>query len=305
MSQKYNSEYLPFGHHLIHFPPRTPLSSLLPDGTDPLPSPGPPFTRRMWAGGCISKVNPIFSGLSELGSDHCCLEYIEDVRTKGLEEQEKIFVTIERKIYSGKIPGPRQDPHSSLLTERRILVFMRDQPRELEFATAKLPKKILRCILTPDFSHTLIPTPTLLFRFSALTFNSHKIHLDKQYCREIEGHRNLLVHGPLSLIFMLEVLKTHLLQFNESRDDGQVEYIATIDYKNLAPLYAEEEIKVCLKRKDQSTFDVWIEGPDGGYAVKGVVHTAVDAARNKPVYEDEKKPGGEALAPKPAAEPIH
>lgn len=115
---------------------------------------------------------------------------------------------------------------------------------------------------TADYSVTLTPPPSLLFRFSALTFNAHRIHLDKQYSREVEGHRDLLVHGPLSLILMLSVLRSQL------KDD---ELITGFSYRNLAPLYAREEMKICVRKdsRQNNTFEVWIEGQSGGYAVKG------------------------------------
>lgn len=108
----------------------------------------------------------------------------------------------------------------------------------------------------------MTPTKSLLFRFSALTFNAHKIHLDPRYAREVEGHRNLLVHGPLSLVLMLSVLRSQLKEGN---------MILKFDYRNLAPLYAEEELKVCIRKdtEKEDKHDVWIEGKDGGYAVKG------------------------------------
>jgi hydroxyacyl-ACP dehydratase HTD2-like protein with hotdog domain len=108
----------------------------------------------------------------------------------------------------------------------------------------------------------IIPTQSLLFRFSALTFNAHSIHLDPQYCREIEGHRNLLVHGPLSLVLMLTVLRSQLLK-------GEI--IKQFDYRNLAPLYVDEELRVCVRKSadDEHKHEVWIEGREGGYAVKG------------------------------------
>lgn len=77
----------------------------------------------------------------------------------------------------------------------------------------------------------------------------------------MEGHSNLLVHGPLSLVLMLSVLRS---QLKES------EFIASLSYRNLAPLYTQEEMKICL-RKDSSHaagYDVWIEGKSGGISVK-------------------------------------
>lgn len=114
----------------------------------------------------------------------------------------------------------------------------------------------------PDFSISLTPPPSLLFRFSALTFNAHLIHLDQSYCREVEGHRNLLVHGPLSLVLMLSILQSQL---------KEGEMITSFTYRNLAPLYAQEKMRVCLRRdgEDGKKYEVWIEGMTGGYAVKG------------------------------------
>jgi hydroxyacyl-ACP dehydratase HTD2-like protein with hotdog domain len=103
-----------------------------------------------------------------------------------------------------------------------------------------------------------------------LTFNAHAIHLDPEYCRKTEGLRNLLVHGPLSLTFMLSALRPQL---------GPEEYVKRIDYRNHAPLYAGEKMTICLRPSahsaegDERRWDVWVEGPEGGLAVKAVATT--------------------------------
>ena len=153
---------------------------------------------------------------------------------------------------------------------------MREDRQKVAADTTLSPPKVLMPTHTPDFSHTLVPTAALLFRFSALTFNAHAIHLDKQYCRDIEGHRNLLVHGPLSLVLMLQFLDERL---RKAGGKSGREEINSVVYRNLAPLYAEEELKVCIKRKQKceisGSWDVWIEGRDGGYAVKGTIRTTM------------------------------
>lgn len=122
--------------------------------------------------------------------------------------------------------------------------------------------------MIPTFKHTFTPTPTLLFNYSALTYNAHQIHLNPQYCREIEGHRDLLVHGPLSLTLMLSVLRSKL---------STNERIRSIDYRNLAPLYVNEPLSICLRQQqagtsaEQSRWDVWVENSQGGLSVKGTV----------------------------------
>lgn len=100
-----------------------------------------------------------------------------------------------------------------------------------------------------------------------MTFNAHSIHLDKEYTQNQEGYRNLLVHGPLTLTLLLSVLQRHL--------DGLGLRVDHIEYKNLAPLFVEEQLTVCGKPKNEDgTWDVWIEGPDGGLAVRGTVRTS-------------------------------
>ncbi|KAL8746491.1 MAG: hypothetical protein Q9190_001496 [Brigantiaea leucoxantha] len=248
-------EAIPLSHTLVYFPPMVPLSSLLSDGTDPLQAPGEPFTRRMWAGGELR-------GLPRhrwLPVSAVCKEEIVDVYVKGLEGDEKVFVKLLRKAKTKENP---------LMSELRTIVFMRERP---EGATSQAaPRKVVQPPHEPDLSHTLIPTAALLFRFSALTFNAHAIHLDKQHCVKTEGHRNLLVHGPLSLVLMMELLRTEL----GNPVKGQLsEVIQDIEYRNIAPLYAEEEMKVCIRRKEEGLWETWIQGPDGGLAVRATAKT--------------------------------
>lgn len=154
--------------------------------------------------------------------------------------------------------------------------------------------------IKPDFSVSMVPDANLLFRFSALTFNAHRIHLDREYARTVEGFRNLVVHGPLSILLMLKVLSSQM---------GRGQMVKNITYKNLAPLFADEKMTICVKRSqpqpsaastdinDTKTpaqadstpaeanitpsetdsgitkWDVWIENAEGGYAVKGSAET--------------------------------
>ena len=214
-----------------------------------------------------------------------CNERIEDVQVKGKEGEERIFVEIKRGVFAGRYPGQlKGQPNTKArIFEERTLVFMRDNRKEGSLAVSQSSREALKPTRAPDFSHIMVPTRELLFRFSALTFNAHAIHLDKQFCREVEGHRNLLVHGPLTVVLMIEVLRAYIQtladcgRFSIGRPVGAIK---SVEYKNLAPLYAEEEMKICVRRRgreaDQrraATWDVWIEGQDGGYAVKGTVQT--------------------------------
>jgi hypothetical protein len=121
----------------------------------------------------------------------------------------------------------------------------------------------------------------MLFRYSALTLNAHLIHLDRDYARNVEGHRNLLVHGPLSLTLMLQAIAGHVKKQTEDQC-----VLESITYRNIAPLYCDEKMVLCGRKKRSSDqgdlYDVWIEGPSGGVAVKGTVRTVLKSITNVP-----------------------
>ncbi|KAF4951440.1 hypothetical protein FGADI_7464 [Fusarium gaditjirri] len=250
---------LPQGHHLVYFPIQLPPSRLIPDGADPDHSPGPPYTRRVWAGGEV-----IFKG-DEMKLDArpaICKEKIEDVALRGKEGEEKVFVDVWRKYGTGhEIEGRTQWD----IEERRTLVFMRD-----EEGSASPPSRLLKYPQPPFYSISLTPSPTHLFHFSALSFNAHSIHFDPQFAREVDGHRALLVHGPFTLALMLRVL-------NDQIPSGAA--VHKFSYRNYAPLYVNERMSISIRKVSkedgaEGRWDVWIEGPEGGMAVKGTADVA-------------------------------
>ena len=146
---------------------------------------------------------------------------------------------------------------------------------------------------TPEFTFSLRPDATLLFHFSALTYNAHSIHIDPDYARNQEGYKGLLVHGPLTLVLMLSALRACLAKLSGQPSTGalpegqSMPYVKSLSYRNLAPLYVNEDMKVCLRRINteeigQLRWDVWIEGPEGGIAVKGSAITTPASGTPKP-----------------------
>lgn len=288
---------LPIPHHLLYFEPSKPPSDLLPDGTNPDQSPGEPFVRRMWAGGSVyyNSENPLYMD----NSRGVCVEGIRDVAVKGQPGDEKVFVGIERRLATltsdelkslskcsqgtAKIAELEENIRARLwmptdtdfgpasVIERRNIVFMRDRSGEeakSAVAASRKPGKMLKPQHEPDFTHTLTPDAQLLFRFSALTFNAHSIHLDPGYCQAMEGHRHLLVHGPLSFTLLVTLLQKHLAK------EGSDEKVVFVEYRNLAPLYAYEPLKLCGRKAEApGKWDVWAETPEGGIAVKGTIKT--------------------------------
>lgn len=235
------------------------------------------------------------------GDRAVCLETIRDVAVKGKEPDEKVIVKIERRmgvaqetetesgVRSRLFQTNEEDFGDSSIIEDRNIVFMRGKTAEqIAFDKERFgqDERVIRSACPsfpsvsrlssefgspveapgdPEFRFPIIPSKAALFRFSALTFNAHSIHLNQYYTHDVEGYRNLLVHGPLTLALMLTVL--------QSRLPGRVA-IKDIQYRNVAPVYVDEEMSACGRQLGgDGAWDVWIEGKNGGLAVRGTVYT--------------------------------
>ncbi|KAF2658969.1 hypothetical protein K491DRAFT_689574 [Lophiostoma macrostomum CBS 122681] len=328
-SAKSFPSHLPIGHHLVSLNPHEPTNKLLPDGTDVLHSPGGPFVRRMWAGGSLTVHADSYYQPNGVvwRSNLTCVECITDVQLRGQDDNVKIFVTIKRAIapthrlvdrirYDPKDSSRRRrnrarhtfrdtlrwdkDMAGASLVEQRQLVFLKkrsEQEMEAIRAGQLAPVKYLPSPGQPDFSHALTPTAALLFRYSALSFNAHAIHLDLEHARNVEGHRNLLVHGPLQLMLILKLVTGHIQSL-----PGPLQTIQSINYRNIAPLYCDEELRLCGRlhrsestRSQDNVYDVWIEGPTGGVAFKGKVHTILQPSYKSPQRATSYSPIARAL----------
>lgn len=91
-------------------------------------------------------------------------------------------------------------------------------------------------------AHRIVhPQPPLLFRYSALTFNSHRIHYDLPYARDIEGYRGLVVHGPLTATLLLDLAR---------RTYGE-QPLASFAFRGISPAVAGEPLHLCLQQRDE------------------------------------------------------
>ena len=107
-------------------------------------------------------------------------------------------------------------------------------------------------------------TPVTLFRFSALTFNAHKIHYNKEWCNLVEGHRNLVVHGPLNLINMV----------NFWRDIRGGDAVPNqIKYRATSPLYAGEKYRVVMDEEKEKVTEVRIVDSYGKVSMVGQIES--------------------------------
>lgn len=116
-----------------------------------------------------------------------------------------------------------------------------------------------------EYTQDFIQTPVSLFRFSALTFNGHKIHYNKEWCQTVEGHRDLVVHGPLNLINMV----------NLWRDvKGGSAFPKKITYRATSPLYAGEKYRIVMDEEVDKVSVVTIMDSYGAISMRGQIKAA-------------------------------
>lgn len=295
---------LPPAHHLVYFPPNMPDSLTLPDGTDPNQSPGKPFTRRMWAGGEVEFNNAKGSRLSLDGSRVACVERVADLAIKGHPGSEKLFVRMERLIGSctsteseDAIRNRLESGVDVAIKEVRNIFFSRPlspedkskglKPMKRKYFTPTSKESTKSSPLaqhTAAFSHVFQPNAKLLFRYSALTFNTHAIHRDIKFCHEVEQYPELIVHGPLSFTFLTTFLRHHLAKNSPSTHVA----IKEIKYRNTHPLYNEQPIKLCGCQVESDRYELWEETPQGNVAVTYSATTEEVANDESPqvLYQD-------------------
>ena len=104
-----------------------------------------------------------------------------------------------------------------------------------------------------------MPDPVLLFRYSALTFNGHRIHYDQPYVTGVEGYPGLIVHGPL--------LGT--LQMELARRSNSTKVPATFEFRAMSPVFAGAAFTVGARREADGAVTTWIANATGGLAQQG------------------------------------
>ncbi|OMH38887.1 MaoC family dehydratase N-terminal domain-containing protein [Motiliproteus sp. MSK22-1] len=188
-----NSSPLPPLWHWIFFNPQHNTADLGPDGHARKGGFLPPIDlpRRMWAGGRFKFVQPLL-----IGDQLTRLSTIRKVQLKEGRSGALAFVTVEHKI-QGSAGGDWIEEHDIVYRPAAESPWQKARVPEIDSEPA-------------DWSQEIRPDPVLLFRYSALTFNGHRIHYDREYCQQQEGYPGLIVHGPLTATLLLELLKRNL-----------------------------------------------------------------------------------------------
>ncbi len=227
--------------HWLYFLPRPRRSEIGPDGHAARGGflPPVPLPRRMWAGGRLEWHAPI-----RVGDAMERVSRVEDVTTKSGKTGDLVFVLVRHTVSTGR---------GVALTEEHDIVY-RDIP-----APGTPPAVPPRAPVDEAWSRDIVPDPVLLFRYSALTFNGHRIHYDRSYVTGVEGYPGLIVHGPLIATLLMRLLQAH-------RPDATVERFA---FRAVSPLFDIAPFAVCGKPSDDGrTVALWARNADGGLAMQ-------------------------------------
>ena len=177
---------VPLGLHWCLAPQMAPAAQLGQDGHPVMGNflPPVPYPRRMWAGGSLEHVSPLLPGDTMRK-----VSTIEGVSFKSGSTGPLCFVIVAHDFHS---------PRGLALRERQTLVY-------LPAATGLLPKPAPAPAQTFDLDWRVKIDPTLLFRYSALTFNGHRIHYDLPYAKTVEHYDGLVIHGPLQATLLWNI----------------------------------------------------------------------------------------------------
>lgn len=181
---------LPSLWHWMFFAPAVPFAQLGQDGHPERGGFLPPvdLPRRMWAGGRLEFFHKI-----KVGNEIRRISSIKDVVSKNGRTGEMVFVTVAHQIL---------DDHGVLINEEHDIVYRDLVPEDAPAPRYKMAEA------SSEFSLDIFPNPVTLFRYSALTFNGHRIHYDRKYCIEEEGYPGLVFHGPLTATYLAQLLSS-------------------------------------------------------------------------------------------------
>jgi 3-methylfumaryl-CoA hydratase len=225
--------------HWFYFLPKAPQSRL---GSDGHPQRGgfmPPIDlpRRMFAGARLRFLAPLVIGKPALRR-----AVIRDVKLKDGKTGRLAFVSVGYEILQ---------EGTTCIAEEQDIVYR--EPG----APVPMPAAGVWPQLPPgSWERTVTPDPTLLFRFSALTFNAHRIHYDRPYATDVEGYPGLVVHGPLIAVLLMDLARRHA--------GGAV---ASFSFRGQAPVFDLAPFRLVATPGADGAIALEAQGPDGKVAM--------------------------------------
>ena len=187
-----------------------------------------PFPRRMWAGSKMKFESPIC-----IGEKLKKVITIADIAMKDGKSGKMCFVTTTEKVLGEDDRLTTSETRTQVYREPADPNAPPPQPRPAPAAA--------------QWSRTISPSSVLLFRYSALTMNSHRIHYDKEYVRDVEGYPGLLVHGPLTMTLMLDLFRSEMPDAT----------MTSLDLRAVSPVYDTMEFSVHGAAEDDGTCRLW------------------------------------------------
>ena len=226
--------------HWIFFTPRDRQSDLGADGHARRGGflPPVPLPRRMWGGGRLDFQQPL-----QIGDRIERNSRIADIRLKQGRSGPFAVVTVHHEI-----TGPR----GVAIVEEHDIIY--------RGAAASAPQA---APTDETFAREIAPDPVVLFRYSALTFNGHRIHYDRSYATEVEGYPGLVVHGPLVATLLLELL----------RREAPLARVHRFSYKAVGPLFDIHRFTVCGRPDGATGYALWARDHKAALAMKATAET--------------------------------
>jgi 3-methylfumaryl-CoA hydratase len=196
-----------------------------------------PLPRRMWAGSRIEFLRPI-----AIGSAVSCLSRIASVKVKEGRSGTLVFVTVRHEV---------SDARGVALTDEHDIVYRGE--------TGKAVADPVSAPTNEAWSRTIDPDPVLLFRYSAVTFNGHRIHYDQPYVTKVEGYPGLIVHGPLTATLLVDLLR---------RNRPGVE-VRSYSFRAMRPLFDTAPFTVCgVPEAGKNEARLWTRDAEGAVTME-------------------------------------
>lgn len=231
---------LPLMWHLFYFLTLTPQAQIGSDGHPTVGEATPPGTRRMFAGGRVRtqpglRVGDSVTAAHEVAADTTregrsgTLRFVTHRTTMTVAADLPALIDERDIVYIPLTPASGAPAPSAEADQRRA-----ESDQEADVPAAAL---------LADTHASIVVDPTLLFRFSALTHNAHRIHYDREYARDVEGYPGLVVHGPLQAVLMAGLAETE-----HGDSGGPMEF----SYRLVAPLFEDQGLIVAATRSDNT-----------------------------------------------------
>ena len=224
--------------HWLYFLPNYRQSEAGPDGHALRGSflPPVPLPRRRWAGSRLEFHRPL-----RVGERIARLSRIQEVTPKEGRSGALVFVTVRHEV---------SDEGGLVLTDEHDIVFRGE---------TSLANKPVPAPAGEQWRREIHPDPVLLFRYSAVTFNSHRIHYDHPYVTKVEGYPGLVVHGPLTATLLVDLLRRNRPQAR----------LRSYTFRALRPLYDTAPFATCgMPDTDGRGARLWTRDAEGAVTME-------------------------------------